>query len=154
MLHELTGDLPGFRSAHFAEGVNVVVARQDRKPAVEGGRNPVGKTSFVRLLDFLLGSDVRTGNPLLRAELADTRFELDLDLGGRTATVGRGAESLMQATVDDTAMKLPRFRTHLGKELFGLTGEGNEPSYRSVVAYYVRDVTVGGFSSPTVTSLT
>src|SRR5262249_29886199 len=103
------------------------------------------------VLDFLLGSDVRYGHPLQRAELAEAEFSLTLDLSGRPSTVTRSVENLASADVEDMGIRLPKLRTHLGKALFGLTGERNEPSFRSVVAYYLRDVTVGGYSSPTET---
>ncbi|GAB3988246.1 hypothetical protein GCM10029978_110130 [Actinoallomurus acanthiterrae] len=81
MLRELTSDLPAFKAARFGDGLNIAVAH--RAPDAGTSRNPVGKTSFVRLLDFLLCSDIRTGHPLRRTDLAHTEFGLTLDLSGR-----------------------------------------------------------------------
>jgi uncharacterized protein YydD (DUF2326 family) len=150
VLYELKSDLPGFKAARFGDGLNIAVARRSRTSA-QDSRNPAGKTSFVRVLDFLLGSDVRLGHPLRRTELSQAEFGLTLDLFGQPRTITRSAENLLSAQVNEASMRLPKFRAYLGKSLFGLTGGGNEPSFRSVVAYYLRDVTVGGFSSPTET---
>ncbi|GII62328.1 hypothetical protein Skr01_24130 [Sphaerisporangium krabiense] len=150
MLHELKSDLPEFKEADFRDGLNIAVARRSRTAGRED-RNPVGKTSFVRVLDFLLGADVRPGHPLRRAELAHAEFGLTLDLFGQPRTITRSAGNLASAQVNEVAMRLQKFRGYLGKGLFGLTGGGGEPSFRSLVAYYLRDVTAGGFSSPTET---
>ncbi|GII52720.1 hypothetical protein Pth03_11090 [Planotetraspora thailandica] len=151
MLYELKSNLPGFKTAHFRDGLNIAVARRHRTPIAADSRNPVGKTSFVRLLDFLLGSDVRLGHPLRRTELAHAEFGLTLDLFGQPRTIGRSAENLAYAQVNGAGMRITKFRAYLGNALFGLNGGGNEPSFRSLMAYYLRDVTAGGFASPTET---
>ncbi|WP_433179943.1 ABC-three component system protein [Actinoallomurus sp. CA-150999] len=149
MLRELTSDLPAFKTAHFGDGLNIAVAH--RAPDAGTSRNPVGKTSFVRLLDFLLCSDIRTGHPLRRTDLARAEFGLTLDLSGRPATIVRTGDDLGSVRLDEEVLRLAKARSRLGTGLFGLSGGGNEPSFRSVIAYYVRDVTVGGFVSPTET---
>ncbi|MGK5553481.1 ABC-three component system protein [Actinomadura kijaniata] len=150
MLHDLTSDLPAFRPVRFGAGLNVAVAHRPRDHEGDD-RDPAGGTGLVRLLDFLLGGDVRVGHPLRRAELTGARFALTLDLSGRPATITRGAADPATARIDDETMRLQRFRAHLGRALFGLTGEGNEPSFRAVVPYYLRDVAAGGYASPVET---
>lgn len=140
MLTSLGSDLPGFIGARFSPGLNVMVARPG-----------AGKSGFVRLLDSLLGAEVRHGHPLRRPELATARFALTLDLFGTEATLTRGPANLLTPEADGVAMRLLKFRAHLGAGLFGLTGGGTEPSFRSVMAYYVRDTTAGGLLSPTQT---
>lgn len=140
MLTSLGSDLPGFISARFAPGLNVALARPG-----------AGKSSLVRLLDGVLGADVRTGHPLRRPELTESLFTLTLDLFGRESTVTRGPANLLTPEIDGFPMRLVKLRTHLGAGLFGLTGGGTEPSFRSVMAYYVRDYTAGGLLSPTQT---
>ncbi|MBO2453352.1 DUF2326 domain-containing protein [Actinomadura barringtoniae] len=140
MLHELTSDLSDFPPLHLDDGLNIA-------PARIGGAG----TGLTRLLDFLLGAEVRIGHPLRRPELTHSRFRLTLDLSRRPRRVTRSADELAKVRVDEEELRLQQFRGYLGEELFALTGEGNEPSFRSVVAYYVRDATVGGFVSPTET---
>ncbi|MEV6032248.1 ABC-three component system protein [Nonomuraea sp. NPDC052116] len=153
MLYELKGHLPGFKGARFGDGLNVVIAQRSETPgaAAEGSGRVMGKTDFVRVLDFLLGSDVRAGNPLRRADSAEAEFGLTLDLFGQPRTIVRGVQNLLTAQVNGASMRMPKFRAYLGKALFGLTGSGNEPTFRTVAAYYLRDVGVDGFASPTET---
>ncbi|MEV6983495.1 ABC-three component system protein [Sphaerisporangium sp. NPDC051017] len=151
MLYELKSNLPGFKTARFRDGLNIAIARRSPTPTAEDGGDRLGKTSFVRLLDFLLGSDVRLGHPLRRTEFAHAEFGLTLDLFGQPRTIGRSVENLAYAQVNGAGMRISKFRAYLGKGLFGLTEGGNEPSFRSLMAYYLRDVTAGGFVSPTET---
>lgn len=136
MLKSLTSDVRV--DARFAPGLNVAVARPS-----------AGKTGFVRLLDFMLGADVRYGHPLRKAELATARFTLTLDLRGAPHTLSRSTQALPE--IDGEPLRLTMFRARLGKALFGLTGGGTEPSFRSLIAYYLRDAAAGGFASPTET---
>ncbi|MFC4015255.1 ABC-three component system protein [Nonomuraea purpurea] len=151
MLYELKGRLPGFRTTRFGEGVNLVVARTSEALADEDGGGAFGKAGFVRVLDFLLGSDVRAAHPLRRVEPAQAEFGLTLDLFGQPRTIARSADGPLSAQVNEASMTVPKFRAYLGKALFGLTGAGNEPTFRTVVAYYLRDAGAGGFASPTET---
>ncbi|WP_169775403.1 ABC-three component system protein [Streptomonospora alba] len=53
--------------------------------------------------------------------------------------------------VDDVRIKLSDWRRQLGNELFGLEGSDFDPSYRSLISFYLRDVANGGFANPTET---
>ena len=70
MLHELTSDLEGFKEATFRPGLNIVLAERTKQATRQDSRNAVGKSSLVRVIDFLLGSDLRRQDVLRRADLA------------------------------------------------------------------------------------
>ncbi len=151
MLHELASDLPDFKTATFQQGLNIVLAERTKKATRQDSRNAVGKTSLVRTIDFLLGADIRGEHVLRSLELQGATYNLNLDVGKRRETVRRGPGRASAIFLDDGYMRLQDWRSELGRGLFGLQGVPDEPSYRSLMAFYLRDITGGGFASPTET---
>ncbi|MEU8989393.1 ABC-three component system protein [Streptomyces sp. NPDC048558] len=149
MFRNLSSDLPNFKAAQFERGLNIVVAERTKTARLQDSRNAVGKTSFVQVLDFLLGSDARPDHVLRRPELADHSFSLGLDLDGTVPSVKRSGGDPSNVSVDGITLKIAMWRRQLGKQLFGLTGAPNEPSYRSLIAFYLRNVENGAFDNPT-----
>jgi uncharacterized protein YydD (DUF2326 family) len=151
MLHELTSDLPNFKTATFEPGLNIVLAERTKKATKQDSRNAVGKTSLAKTIDFLLGSDARGQHVLRRPELEVATYSLALDVGGRREVASRSPAKLNSIFFDGEYMRLQDWRVELGRGLFGLQGAPDEPSYRSLISFYVRDVTSGAFGSPTET---
>ncbi|RKS79587.1 uncharacterized protein YydD (DUF2326 family) [Actinomadura pelletieri DSM 43383] len=151
MLRSLTSDLEKFKAARFGYGLNIVLAERTKKAASQDSRNAVGKTSLIRVLDFLLGADARPDHVLRRPELESATFWLKFDLGSAVATAGRSGVTPAFVSQGDTKWRLNQWRQELGRELFGLQGYDGEPSYRSLIAFYLRDVANGAFSSPVET---
>ncbi|MEU0527869.1 ABC-three component system protein [Streptomyces niveus] len=149
MFRTLSSDLPNFKSAQFKPGLNIVVAERTKTAKRQDSRNAVGKSSFVRVLDFLLGSDARVDHVLRRPELAEFSFTLALDLEGRVSRVRRSGGDAGNVSADEVNLKIAMWRRQLGKQLFGLTGAPNEPSFRSLIAFYLRNVENGAFDVPT-----
>ena len=157
MLHSLSSNLPEFKSASFEPGVNIALAVRTRKAVTKDSRNAVGKSSFVMVLDFLLGSDLRAGHVLRNAALESSAYQLQMDLGdGERITANRSVAEARNVELADSrgslVVPLSDWRFRLGRGLFGLAGKAQEPSVRSLLAYYLRDVASGGFSGkPTET---
>jgi uncharacterized protein YydD (DUF2326 family) len=151
MLYELTSDLPGFKTATFRPGLNVVLAERTKKATRQDSRNAVGKTSLVRTIDFLLGSDVRGKHVLRREDLVQATYSLALDLAGKREVARRTPAKPGAVFLEDGYTRVQDWRSELGSALFGLRGTSDEPSYRSLISFYVRDVTNGAFSVPTET---
>ena len=151
MLHELTSDLDDFKTATFQPGLNIVLAERTKKATKQDSRNAVGKTSLVRTIDFLLGSDTRGQHVLRSPELEVATYSLDLDVGGRREVARRSPIKPSSIFFDSGYMRLQDWRVELGRGLFGLQGAADEPSYRSLISFYLRDVTSGAFASPTET---
>jgi uncharacterized protein YydD (DUF2326 family) len=155
VLIDLTSSRPGFKSATFEPGLNVALAIRTKTAKSKDSRNAVGKTSLVRLIDFLLGSDVRAGHVLRRPELVNDQYALRLQIGARQLRVTRSAAEAKNVFLDDEGLGSivvtnADWKRQLGSDLFGLTGTDNEPSVRAVLAYYLRDVSTGAFGgSPT-----
>ncbi len=74
----LTSSDPRFKTLRFHDGLNILVA--DRTESSEQGdsRNSIGKTSFVRILRYLLGGDIPA--ELKSPELANHSFTATLHL--------------------------------------------------------------------------
>jgi uncharacterized protein YydD (DUF2326 family) len=151
MLHELTSDLSDFKTATFEPGLNIVLAERTKKATKQDSRNAVGKTSLVKTIDFLLGSDPRGRHVLRRSELKAATYFLALDVGGGREVVSRSITRPNSIFFDGAYMRIQDWRAELGRSLFGLRGAPDEPSYRSLVSFYLRDVTNGAFGSPTET---
>jgi len=202
VLRELASDLPGFRGARFAPGLNIAVldssgaaelaepgprhaapetvqdiipARRrhgsvvgytplgeqwarDRAAAAASagsGRRGIGRTRIAAALDFALGG---SGNPRSvagRQELAESSSTVRFTGAGETVTATRSGATPGELSVhssgtdaDPWPLPLTDWRSWLGQTLFGLTGAEDEPSYRSLIAYYLRDADHGGLTDP------
>ncbi|MCM6773169.1 DUF2326 domain-containing protein [Nocardia sp. CDC159] len=83
-LSELSSSDPRFKAVRFRAGLNILVA--DRTVASEQGesRNSSGKTSFVKILRYLLGGDLPPEFKV--AELSEHQFTARLELSGSDET--------------------------------------------------------------------
>lgn len=157
MLVDLTSNRQGFKSATFEPGLNVALAIRTKTAKSKDSRNAVGKTSLVRVIDFLLGSDVRASHILRRPELVDDQYSLTLEIGARQLRVTRSATEAKNIFLDEEGsgpitVTNADWKRQLGLDLFNLAGRSNEPSVRALLAYYLRDVDAGAFGgSPTET---
>ena len=126
MLYELRSNLPGFKSATFTPGVNVVLAIRTRAAATKDSRNAVGKSSFIKVLDFLLGSELRAPHVLRNTALEGSAYSLALDLDGSAVTALRRVDEAKNVEISDThgSMVVPNteWKSRLGEGLFQLTG--------------------------------
>ncbi|MGP5665313.1 ABC-three component system protein [Glutamicibacter arilaitensis] len=145
MLLTLTSDLPNFKTASFQPGLNIAVAERTKNASTEDSRNAVGKSSFVGTLDFLLGASAGTNHVARRPEIVDYSFELKMHLGSSTSIIHRSGQAPNEILVDGSKTNLEGLKNILGSELFGLTGSESEPSFRQLIAYYLRNESAGGF---------
>jgi uncharacterized protein YydD (DUF2326 family) len=204
VLRELASDLPGFRAARFAPGLNVAVLDstttaeptepgprhvapetvQDIIPARRGrasvvgytplgeqwardraaaaasteadtGRRGIGRTRFAAALDFALGGSGTVRATAARQELAESSSTVRFTGAGETVTATRCGERPGELSVHSSGadaepwtLPLADWQQWLGQTLFGLTGADDEPSYRSLMAYYLRDADHGGLNDP------
>jgi uncharacterized protein YydD (DUF2326 family) len=151
MLHELDSDLPDFKRATFGPGLNIVLAERTKIATSHDSRNAVGKTSLVKIIDFLLGSEARPNHILRRPDLEASTFTLSLDADDAIETISRAGANPGTVFLDGDSIRLRDWRNHLGKALFNLQGLPGEPNFRSLISFYLRDVTSGAFSTATET---
>ena len=151
MLHELTSDLPDFKHATFSPGLNVVLAERTKKATSQDSRNAVGKTSLIKVLDFLLAAEARPNHVVRRRELEHGTFSLSIDLKDYVEQVSRSGDNAGTVFLGQEYMRIRDWRTYLGQTLFNLQGRAGEPAYRSLISFYLRDVMSGAFSKATET---
>lgn len=101
-LSSLTSNDPRLKSIHFHAGLNILVADRTAESGQGDSRNSSGKTSVVKTLRYLLGSDLP--KEFQASELAEHTFTATLNLVGSSGedeevTVSRGVSPTTKLTV-------------------------------------------------------
>ncbi|WP_328294397.1 DUF2326 domain-containing protein [Kineococcus sp. NBC_00420] len=146
MLRLLSNNLPEGKQAHFTDGLNLVVADRTKAARSKDSRNAVGKSSFVRALDFCLGGNASASHPLRRPEISAGAYQLTLDIGNSEHTIARVADDPAHPTYDNQILSLEQLRGILGASLFNLPAGSSGPSFRSLIPYYLRNEADGAFA--------
>lgn len=165
MLHKLYSDLPTFKTVNFHPGLNIILAEKTKNSSDKKSRNGAGKSSFVELINALLGSDLKKGNVLKANELLHYNFGLELSIANSSFTIERSGDrptklfvkncpdnilNLSYMNNGDRYFPIDSWREFLGKNIFGIfeniKGVQNGPSFRSLQSYFSRSTK--GFDSP------
>lgn len=164
MIHQVTSSLSTFKPVSFRPGLNLVVAEKSKGATSRQTRNGSGKSSLVRIIDFLLGSKCDPDSIFRSESLLEHEFSLSFDLQGMRTTATRAGESNSRVVVDGdfsdwvVQPKLHKqsgeyrisntdWRTVLGSRMFNLPDdiESYGPSFRSMLSYFLRREASGGF---------
>jgi len=158
VIHHIFSTLPSFRNlGDLTSGLNVLLAQKTEGATTKQTRNRAGKTSFVELVHFLLGSDAGPDSIFRTSELAEYTFGMDLDLKSERTVVERSGSSKAKifVTVPPAAKvkcSATEWCTFLGEQMFGLSSleaaGSKPPSFRSLFAYFVRRQASGAFMTP------
>lgn len=171
MIRRFGSDLASFKTLAFKPGLNILLADKSEGANDRQSRNGAGKTSFVELVHFLFGADVRKESIFRSEVLTEWTFDVAVDVAGEAISVARsGAKPsrlLINGAVEDWPIA-PQFdeaaghfelsneqwKVNLGKLWFGLplsAGDENDrfqPSFRSLFSYFARRQLSGGFQQP------
>lgn len=158
MIHGIFSTLPTFKNlSDLKPGLNVLLAQKTVGATSKQTRNRAGKTSFVEVVHFLMGSDAGTDSIFRTPELAEYTFGMDFELKDARTVVERsgGAKSKIYVT-SPPAAKIKFSATDwvglLGERMFGLSSleaaGSKPPSFRSLFAYFVRRQLSGAFTTP------
>lgn len=172
MIHSLTSTDARFKDLEFGPGLNILLADTTEESDDRDSRNGSGKSSFIRLLHFLLGGNPPDNGEFVRdAELLPSTFALQLDVAGQRITVARSGSAPNdhlyfvgnEASVpslplegDDEfgagweKLNLARWRQRLAIGLFRLDADLPKfsPSVRSLLSYIIRREDSGAFATP------
>lgn len=173
MIHSLSSTDKRFKGLAFHAGLNIILADTTEESGEKDSRNGSGKSSFVRLLHFLLGGSApsKKGSFVLDPGLIASTFVLQVDLGDDRVTVARsgatpndhlvgiGDEASPSALPLDTESELPegwekinlnRWRQRIAAQWFELAADlpRFSPSPRSLLSYVIRREENGGFATP------
>lgn len=171
MIRRFGSDLASFKTLAFKPGLNILLADKSEGANDRQSRNGAGKTSFVELVHFLFGADVRKESIFRSEVLTEWTFDVAVDVAGEAISAARsGAKPsrlLINGAVEDWPIA-PQFdeaaghfelsneqwKANLGKLWFSLplsAGDENErfqPSFRSLFSYFARRQLSGGFQQP------
>ncbi|MEU5611302.1 ABC-three component system protein [Streptomyces sparsogenes] len=170
MLQRLSADYPGFKTATFTPGMNLVVADTTAGSADTDSRNSAGKSSLIELIHFMLGSRADKRSLITKKALRNFTFSLLMswprvdELHVRRSGVRPG---VVDITPDITASDEPgTLELHLGasrelsaerwtrlieRDLFGLREEHPGVSGRTMLSFLARRVSAHGFNEATRT---
>ena len=164
MIYRVTSSLPQFKTIDFQSGLNLVVAKKSADATDRQTRNGSGKSSLVRIINFLLGAKCSPESIFRYQSLEDQCFSLSFDLANERVTVDRTGRSASKLVVDgsfdqwNTEPKLDKdsgeYRIPatkwlgvLGHKMFGLDADlpKHSPTFRSMIGYFVRREASGAF---------
>lgn len=153
MIHSVTADHPSFRAVQFKTGLNVVLAERKESSTQKDTRNGLGKSTLIDIIDFCLGSRIRSGYGLAIEPLRDWTFTLECSVAGDRMKVSRAVADPGQMVVEgktkepgnlfgETVLDVRQWHTRLAKAMFGVSPAPGEfsrhPSFRSLISYFVR----------------
>ncbi|MDR1871102.1 MAG: DUF2326 domain-containing protein [Deltaproteobacteria bacterium] len=172
MIHHLKSDLGHFKSLTFNPGLNIILADKSEGATNRRSRNDAGQTSFIELIHFLFGADIGNNSIFKSAALAESTFEIAIDIGGQTVVASRSANlankiSLKGQGIENWPLSSSRdrdselltmsnvnWKANLGDWWFDIPiasddgSEGYNPSFRSLFSYFARRRNRGGRQSP------
>jgi uncharacterized protein YydD (DUF2326 family) len=164
VIYGISSSLSTFKPVRFQPGLNLVVAEKSKDATARQTRNGSGKSSLVRIIDFLLGSECDADSIFRYESLINEQFTLQLDLGGKQVSATRSGNEKAKVVVDGDFEEWPvgpklnkssgenrisntDWKAALGKMMFGLTADmpSYGPTFRSMIAYFVRRESSGAF---------
>ncbi|MDF1722110.1 MAG: DUF2326 domain-containing protein [Minwuia sp.] len=174
MIHSITSDLESFKSLTFGKGLNILLAEKSAEATDKQSRNGAGKTSFVELIHFIYGGNVKADSIFRSDELKPSLFEIQADIGGHTVSAARsGANPAcirlqgetehwpikpdLEKNTGDLILSNTNWRNDLGALLFDLSTNPDAtsrfgPTFRSLFSYFARRQNSGGIVQPTLHS--
>ena len=173
MILGISSTLPTFKTLEFKPGLNVLLSNTANPESRGKTRNSAGKSSFVTIVDFLLGSSAARMSLFESGDLAQHEFAGRFLISGQEVTVSRSGAQPTKIYVtsehglpdgivksDDDAgrhyISDTNWKKYLGSTWFAIPSEGKSehfdrkyaPSYRSMIKYFMRQKTDGGFIDP------
>lgn len=172
MIHQIYSSLQSFKELHFNPKFNIILADRSPDSTELQTRNRAGKSSVAEIIHFLMGGDCGTSCLFKNDALIDNHFGITFDLSSLPTSVERTAQISSKVLVvksnEETwpikpittkSLERPhlsnmKWRAVLGKLMFGLYLDANdrplkeEPTFRSLLPYFVRRQSNGGFLTP------
>ncbi|MBU4071044.1 MAG: DUF2326 domain-containing protein, partial [Candidatus Thermoplasmatota archaeon] len=93
MITSISSDLPTFKQLKFHEGLNILLVEKSKESTEQHTRNRAGKTSFIEIVHFILGSKCPPESIFRNDILKDHEFSMTFDLESEPITIGRKGES-------------------------------------------------------------
>ena len=170
MIRRIASDHETFKTLEFGPGLNLLLAEKSEGATDRQSRNGAGKTSFVELVHFLLGGNVRADSIFRSKPLVDWVFEIQVDINDEDVSISRvgtrpsriiisgsvvqpeGSNNLGLVS-DSYELSNEQLKTMLGRTWFGVQSDNEEdnrfgPTFRSLLSYFARRQGSGAFQTP------
>lgn len=166
MIRSIRANQRSFRSAAFTDGANLILADRSQAASEKDTTNALGKSTLIAIIDFCLGAQANPEKGLRVDALSAWSFTLDLTIKGKEVSVTRSTAAPGMFEIEgDTSrwivspdknkdgipiLDLKGWRDVLAWALFGLPGRTNagyQPSARSLLSYFMRNVH-GAYDTP------
>lgn len=135
-LHKLGSSDSRFRTLVFQDGMNILLADRTSESTMGESRNGAGKTSFVKLLRYLLGSSLDAS--LKNVDLRDHTFNASIIVGDSPTMIERPISPMTTITVDGFSRRVEEWKARLGTEAFSLPPEVAKPTMGQLAGQLVR----------------
>lgn len=177
MIVLIESSLPTFKSLQFHPGLNVLLsskAKDAKDVQSRRTRNSAGKSSFVELVQFLLGAKCDPDSLFRNSALVRHSFKGTFRIGSEEVSIERSGSNHGRVIIDKSsadrfglATKIDKvsgvtsvsntdWNEFLGHKMFGLPerlkgsvyGEAYTPGFRPMFSYFARRSGSGAFISP------
>lgn len=173
MIISIGSSIKTFKPLKFKKGLNILLADTQDEGDSGRTRNSAGKSSFVQIVDFLLGANCPPKSVFRSDALNNASFSGVFNIEGRYLEVERKGDDQGKifllsdpANIDADVqysndgkrpyLKLNDWRRFLGKAFFGFPQKSEvsdfskrfAPTYRAIMGYFLRQDNNGGFITP------
>jgi len=164
MIKKISSTLPTFNAINLHEGLNILLADITEQSTEKNTRNGLGKTTFIEIINFLLGSSCNKNSIFKFPPFINHFFIMDIKLENSEVTVKHSGESANDIFVECSKetklgkilgardrLVLKEWTEYLGETLFNLEpSESLEHlSFRKLFPYFARNAKDGGFLDST-----
>ena len=126
-----------FKTMTFHEGMNILLADKTENSTIGDSRNGAGKTSFVRILRYLLGGNLH--DSLKSKELQNSSFWAEIMLDGkRPGFVKRPLKPRTKVFINDEQISIEEWKAEVGG-LFDLSELFDRPTSSQLVGQLIRE---------------
>lgn len=161
MIKKVYSTLSGFKPLYFHKGLNIILADVTENSKETDTRNGLGKTTLVKIINFLFGASKSSSKIFNHKMLKDQYFCMDLSFKDDIFSVKRKWEQSDEILLEDiegdllhklfhkknVKLTLEEWKEMIGKLLFNID-KNSSLSFRSIYGYFNRLDESGGFSDP------
>ena len=164
MIKKVYSTLPTFATINLHAGLNILLADVTEQSTEKNTRNGLGKTTFIEVINFLLGSSCNKNSLFKSPPFISHFFIMDIELENNEVTIKRCGESANDIFVEclketklgkllgnRDRLPLKEWNEYLGETLFNLHHDESLEylSFRKLFPYFTRNAKDGGFLDST-----
>jgi len=154
MIYRVCSTLPSFKTLEFRPGLNILLSKKTETKTPQQTRNKTGKTSFVKIIHFLLGERIDDKSIFKLPALANFYFDMELDLGANLVKIARSGQTSRDIFYSEQVglfgfpvsekISLAKLQRYLGDAFFKLAEieeiDNYRPNIKSLLSYFARQI--------------